>query len=479
MEIITTLLLTIAVILFCSIYFKNKKRDDYPPGPFNLPFLGALYLIKQNQAHLGLHKLYKKYGKIFSMKFGDVDTIVISEPSIILEMFHNQGAKFYDRFITPSFEIVGGYRKNIGFTNGPHWKKIRGIVNASLTKSKTRQLEDLINFQFDKMHDSLELELKKTDIINMKTFFKKLTFNVIFNYCFGGFVPYEDESIPEDVKIFVLNSERLLSHLAAGKASDYIHCLKPFSSYQELHNIMDGIMSFIKPNVEYHIKTLDENKPRDFIDNLIIEIKNDPAKTIDVSCIQNICVDLLVGGTDTTATTLQWMILYLSNNPHYQEKLFQEIKSISPDGFPSLSDRGKFTFFNAVLKETFRRSPIVPLGLSHMVAEDAQVEQYFLPKGTQVLANFYSASLDESIWEEPLVFNPMRHFNSQSPVLVFSVGPRKCPGQNLSEDELFLIGTKIFKLFKFSRPSEELFDESPVMGVTLEAKFFNSKIELR
>ena len=38
-----------------------------------------------------------------------------------------------------------------------------------------------------------------------------------------------------------------------------------------------------------------------------------------------ICLDFFVAGTDTTASTVSWIIMYLVLNPEVQEKVYKEI----------------------------------------------------------------------------------------------------------------------------------------------------------
>ena len=40
---------------------------------------------------------------------------------------------------------------------------------------------------------------------------------------------------------------------------------------------------------------------------------------------------MLVGGTETTGTTLRWLIIFLVRWPHVQRKMRQEIDSVYPD----------------------------------------------------------------------------------------------------------------------------------------------------
>ncbi|KAK5584645.1 hypothetical protein RB653_006260 [Dictyostelium firmibasis] len=482
-------LLLIIIFMITFIFYKNfdkKRKNNYPPGPINLPFIGGLYKLKLGKQHLSLDELYQKYGKVFSIKFGSYDTVILNEPDVIIEAFHLNSTSFMDRMILPSFKIVGK-NQNIGFTQTEYWKKIRGILNVSLTKSKTRLLENLFNQEYLRFDQFIKKQLKsKNDSMFIRPYLKRLSFNIIFSYLFNETIPYEDELIPKDILDFIHASEELLVVLSQ-MPSDYIKVLRPFESHKKLNEICDRMSKFIKPKVDKRVENLDEETPKCFIDYLILQIRSEPSQVIKIEAIQYICIDLLVGGTDSTSSALEWMILFLSNHDSLQEKLYSEIckNTIGADDiFPKLIEKNNYPFFNACVKETLRKSPPVPLGLPHKCSEDAEIGGYIIPKGTQIISNLYSASNCEKVFTDPHEFNPLRFIDisniNNNNILSFSIGPRICPGKNLSEDELFSFGTKLFKTFKFSRPNKnQLYDEVAVLGITLEPKPFITKVSLR
>lgn len=58
---------------------------------------------------------------------------------------------------------------------------------------------------------------------------------------------------------------------------------------------------------------------------------------------QLIFMDLFGAGTETTSTFMEACVLYLISYPHVQEKVYQEILRIAPDGRPlNFSDRQKY-----------------------------------------------------------------------------------------------------------------------------------------
>lgn len=70
---LATLFLTLFVAL---IFANNKKRKDYPDGPFRFPVIGNLpqFMWHSRIKKLPRTKLYaeyrRKYGKVYSIKMG-------------------------------------------------------------------------------------------------------------------------------------------------------------------------------------------------------------------------------------------------------------------------------------------------------------------------------------------------------------------------------------------------------------------------
>ena len=81
-----------------------------------------------------------------------------------------------------------------------------------------------------------------------------------------------------------------------------------------------------------------------------------------------LCSELFTAGTDTSSTTLQWILANLVKYPHIQEKLFMEIKGVIADGELEIKedDLLKMPYLKAVVLETLRRHPPTHL-LSHML----------------------------------------------------------------------------------------------------------------
>ena len=142
--------------------------------------------------------------------------------------------------------------------------------------------------------------------------------------------------------------------------------------------------------------------------------------------------DLFVAGTDTTATTLKWAILYLMLHPDIQRKIHEELDMvIGRERMPTLEDRKVLPYTEAVLLEIQRIATIVPLSVPHSTAYDTKLAGYDIPAGTFILSNLWAVHHDPKVWKDPEEFKPERFLNEDGTAVVqreelipFSIG--KC-----------------------------------------------------
>jgi len=74
--------------------------------------------------------------------------------------------------------------------------------------------------------------------------------------------------------------------------------------------------------------------------------------------------DFYVAGTETTATSLTWVLLFLSKHPEKQKKLQQEIdKVLGQSGIPGMAMMDKLPYVKAVIQVRFlhqsRTEPLI------------------------------------------------------------------------------------------------------------------------
>ena len=99
---------------------------------------------------------------------------------------------------------------------------------------------------------------------------------------------------------------------------------------------------------------------------------------------------LLEGGSDTTSGTLVGFIHAMMMFPEVQREA-QELldQAVGSDRLPTLDDAADIQYLRAIVKETIRWMPTVPLGAPHSNIEEDFYNGYRIPKGSTVVLNVW------------------------------------------------------------------------------------------
>ena len=143
---------------------------------------------------------------------------------------------------------------------------------------------------------------------------------------------------------------------------------------------------------------------------------------------------MFIGGTDTTATTLEWAMSLLLNHPEILKKVKVEIdRQVGHGRLINDLDIAKLPYLRCVLNEALRLYPTSPLLLPHFSSTDCPVGGYHIPQGTILLVNVFFMNRDPKVWEEPTMFKPERvevikGEKEGFKFIPFGIGKRACPG---------------------------------------------------
>lgn len=147
---------------------------------------------------------------------------------------------------------------------------------------------------------------------------------------------------------------------------------------------------------------------------------------------------MIVGGIDTSATTMSFLALMLGLHQEIQENVYQEIYSIfgETDRDPSLQDLDQMVYTERVIKESMRLFPVGPL-LLRKTQKDIIVDGTVIPNDTTLMILTSCVHRDPNLWPDPLKFDPNRFLpeeaekRSRYSHLPFGVPPRNCIGPDL------------------------------------------------
>ena len=175
-------------------------------------------------------------------------------------------------------------------------------------------------------------------------------------------------------------------------------------------------MEYYRNMYEEHVKTFDENNPKDFIDMFILEMFKGDNPEFTMEHLSMIARDVFSTGTETTATVILWAVLYLLKYENVKARLQADIDNIVPiinNRLPRLEDKPKLPHVSAFIMEVLRCANIVPLAVPHAATSDDMVlHGYKIPRDTPILFNLDSVLKDPVIFENPEQFNPDRFIDA-------------------------------------------------------------------
>jgi len=137
-------------------------------------------------------------------------------------------------------------------------------------------------------------------------------------------------------------------------------------------------------------------------------------------------ITLLLAGHETTATALAWTFDRLLAHPEVLERLRSELAA------------GSEEYLDAVIRETLRVRPIIPLVGRH-VAKPYQLGRWTLPAGSRVAPSIYLLGRRPDAYPDPERFKPERHLGTKPDPMTwipFGGGTRRCIGMAFAMFEM-------------------------------------------
>ena len=490
-----TLLFGLALILLI-IWAKNNQRGKsaaLPPGPLTLPFLGSIFvlpgIISDERRHQLRIDLAKKYGKILRFRIGNLTFIWLNDMNTIKEAFVAKGDLISDRTWSDGRSFFGAQDELAKFTG-------LGIGEANYNKAfkerKRLALHCLKEFGFggvsidEKVVEEARLlvtEMRKaasrksnlssvTDIHNHVIHLA--VSNVICSVVFGRRFDYADEKF-----VAAVNSIRFLfggqksGNISRVPLVKYLPAIQRLAEKEKNQGLI--LYGFIQDQIMAHEAGFNpDEEPKDFIDLCLQKADQEKGggsvghDSIGTDNVKKIVADLFIAGTDTTATSLSWVLLYMIRFPDIQRRCQLELDTTLPDlGEENLTKESIAKFIpytTATLLEVQRVSTIANASLPHIAREDVTVAGYHVPKDSTVMANIRFLHFDDRYWDHPEDFNPDRWVKrsslgdangerleviQHSHFIPFSIGKRRCLGENLAKVEYFLFAVFLLKNFEF------------------------------
>jgi cytochrome P450 len=157
--------------------------------------------------------------------------------------------------------------------------------------------------------------------------------------------------------------------------------------------------------------------------------------------LRNEAATIFMAGHETTAATLTWTWYLLSKAGWVEKAVHDEIARVCGDRTPTIDDVPQLEWCRAVIEETLRLYPPVPI-LARQTREADMIGDVAAEPGSLVLIVPWLLHRTESLFQDPHHFHPERFTEGRRPTpysfIPFASGPRVCPGLHFGLTEAIL-----------------------------------------
>uniref|UniRef100_A0A915DMA4 Steroid 5-alpha reductase C-terminal domain-containing protein n=1 Tax=Ditylenchus dipsaci TaxID=166011 RepID=A0A915DMA4_9BILA len=410
----------------------------------------------------------RAYGSVFTYWMGELPVVVVADFESMNESFEKDGDAYSQRpsFVNDFHKLTRGGTLGIISNTGQVWQEHRrfaihafkdlGMGNEICEKKILTEISSMISaLKEDLVEESAELIVPNEHIdLALGSIINSIMFGLSF--CHQKDIIY-------------------------GAIRELQYC------FDHLFQVFDAEITEHKRQRETSSEDKDGEKPSDFLHAYLNEVQKYERKGVTNSFsqeqLQNVCFDLWVAGQENVSTTIAWGIAHMLWNPSIQKQLHDELdKQTSSSTLIRWNDRKQLPFTNAVVAEFQRIANLVPQNLLHSTSRDVLINGIKIPSGTTIVPQISAVLYDDKVFSNPLQFNPARFldeegkFREPKEFVPFSMGKRRCAGEQLARMELFLFVANLFSYFEFS-PGREMPNLKRSFGPAAQCPTFSSHID--
>lgn len=488
-----TFICTVIPMTLIYVHMKKRKKFDLPPGPRGLPLFGNIYQLLGKNPYQQLSEWAYKYKKIYTIHVGLTPAVVINDPKLIRGILSKSQAT--GNFHSETLLRVSQGPHGVLNSEGPSWSEQRNFCDQKMKQFgfENKRTETLILAEADTVCEWITKRNEEHPgvVLNLQPIILQSVINTLWTMVTCSRITFGGSEIARLMNTLIDTVQHTVkTGLVYIPWIKYI--LPSLSGYTAYDKACENAWKCVEKEFNRHKRDFEPGNERDLIDAYIEDAYSTGFDKLKWKNAVASVIELFVCGSEATGSTLLWLLHYLCQNPEIQEKIEEEMSEIigDTDRLPSIGHKWKMPYTEAVIEETLRMSTFCPIGNVHKLTDDLEIMDYKLPKGMLIISNIYHCHYNKSVWKDPEVFRPERFLEEEGikllgHVVPFQLGKRKCLGEHLARNILFIYVTRILEKFQvvpdenekvedYSKPDIGYFMFPPDLGLSFKARVKNN-----
>ncbi|KAH8381275.1 hypothetical protein KR093_001708 [Drosophila rubida] len=440
--------------LLCVLWFYIlwSRRRFYKlifqiPGPLGYPLIGMAHkLLHKNDVLRQITYYKEKHGPCIFSWLGPMPFLIVSDPQVVQNVFNSPHC-INKAIVYNSIKDAMGL--GLFSESEPNWSVHRKLINPSFSYKMLVNFIPIFNTEtanLVKMVDQF-VDCGEKDWIPI---LYQFTLNTSYRTTIGTDVKANEYTNSKNLCEVVIN--------ILGTATDM--CFSPWLLSKTVRQLLgrdkqytknklvltECVREFIETKIKNGRKTPPHSDDNYIFFNLVIDLMNRGILTKKE--VEGHTSNMILSALETSVNIVAYTLILLAMFPEYQEKAFEEIRSLFPEAGDfevTYADTQNMPYMDLILNESMRVLPPVPLVARQTMQDVLLSNGVLIPKGVQIAISIFHLHRDKKIWGEkaetfyPEHFLP-QHMEDKHPYsyVPFTKGIRNCIGWRYA-----LISTKV------------------------------------
>lgn len=404
-------------------------------------------------------RAFQQYGDLHMWQMGDVKQYMVIHPDHLYQVLVAQAHKFHKNadYTDPQRGLARFLGSSLLTSDGEFWKRQRKLMQPAFHHKRiegyAQHMVEATAETLSHWHDGALLDIDHEMMA--------LTLRVVVRSLFETDAGEDTQKISEamDTIQAFTGTPRLLPTWIPTPLE-----MRTRRAVKLLDEVIYRLIQKRRADTRAHTDLL----------SMLIEAQDENGERMSDKQIRDELVTLYLAGHETTANTLNWTFYLLSQNPHIEARLHEELDRVLGGRAPVLADLKSLPYTEQVIKESMRLFPPAFV-VSREAIEDVTLGEHTIPKGAVVVLWTYFTHRDPRWWgEDAGQFKPERFAPESEKAQVrysylpFGAGPRICIGNMFALTEAQLMLASIAQQYRLRlKPGHEV---KPDPKLTLRPK---------
>jgi cytochrome P450 len=383
-----------------------------------------------NRDPLGfLTRCQREYGDFVLLKFGGFPIYFLNDPALIEDVLVTQNRKFIKgRGLGRTRDLLGN---GLLTSEGEFWRHQRRLAQPAFHQQRIAAYGEIMARRTEQMltgwSDGQRIDAHEAMM--------SLTMAIVAEALYSVDVTGEREVVSGAMDVLLRD---FLNRNRGFLIPEWVKTPSKIRAGRAIREL-DGVVYAIIQERRAH----PDQAHGDLLDTLLTARDEEDQGMTDRQ-LRDEVMTLFLAGHETTANTLSWSWMLLSQNPAAEEKLHAELSAVLDGRIPTAADLPALTYTTEVVREAMRLYPPAWV-IGRQAIQTVTLGGVEIAPGAGFLMSQWVMHRSERYYEDPEAFRPERwegDFARQIPEYAyfpFGGGPRLCIGRPFALQEAALV----------------------------------------